>query len=1361
MTFSTAVHSNAFNFMSFIQNGVDPRTGQYTLAINLPALQSHDLNGPEFPVSLNYNPLNTLNSGYGTGWDLRLSQYTPSTRILALSTGETFKATGSADGLLVFKEQKLDSFKCFDDGGGWYRVVHKSGQVEFLKVQGTANNQVALPMYIESAQGHRLVLEYLPYRDTVRLASVSDGAAILLAISNSGNAVHIDQRPGAGADGQAWARYSLQLSGDGRVERIVLPSSPVASWRLSYELVRGLLCLKTVRSPTGSVETLEYLDEGHIFPAGAAAAGARSGAGAVLSTRASELLRRFELKREQRAGAPEAVHEARRQAAARPPLPRVTKHLTDPGFGQPPLEVRYTYTLDGAPSVNNFVGGGLNDVIFEDDGFDNIYKTRTQYRYGTVETHYVAGAATRSIVRTFNKYHLLTQEKTTQNHSTKTVTTLYHINEELPFDLQPPQVQLPSEVATLWWDEADGGTYIEREFTSFDRAGNPTQTRSANGVREVSSWYPAEGAEGCPADPYGFVRQLREKITYPADSGHSDAPVLGTRYRYGQLAPLDSAAYPAGGVPTVPGSTTPWLAPISELQVSLDGNENATEVQHTATTYLQVPNDPAQHGRAKSLTLTLGGSTSFPAGGAPVTVGGYASTTAYTYEKIPASARLKTTETLTTFDTLEKVVTREASLLTGNTLLDRDDNDVEIETQYNALDQVIAETAAPNTPERATRRYEYRLVNQDGEQAEQRVIDVKGVETRTYLDGLNRVIKEERQTSDSATRANAFVQTYAATYDGLGQLASETELDIRLGDAPVLDDTEFAVGEWDWLSEESLALTTTYAYDDWGQQRSAIGPDGVEEHELNDPITRVTSAWRPGIGKTLTYNNLFDKPEWVERRNLDGTLYSRETSEYDGLGRLRKSLDAMRNQTTYSYDVFDRLTNNVLPDGAAVKREFAPHSSEDLPTSISVVENSSSGPVAHLLGTQEFDGLSRLTYSVTGNRARRNTYQGSQAQPAFVHTPAGDVIAYTYKPHLSDEPITRHIEGGPTQALYSLDQHNARLLSGSESGHEFTREYFSTGELKSERRVDGAGQHEMSYVYSLGGRLLSYTDVAGSVQTHTYDLAGRLAATRLGSTHTTLTYNASGLNDSIHTTDQAINQQVNVDLEYDQHGRESTRTFDLGAGLVQVLAQHYTVLDQMDTRVLSEAGNELRAEEFYYDARGHLVGYTASGPEAPFDPANKQITGQVFLCDALDNHVVVLTEFKDANGAGENMADYQYSPLDPAQLVQISNDHPEYAARFDMSLTYDGNGCLLVDEEGRELQYDALSRLVKVKPQGADELTYGYDALDILSAAASERRFYRAGELVSLVEGDGEVRTIVRAGEALVAEHHTASAPKA
>jgi hypothetical protein len=316
--------------MSYIQNGVDPRTGQYTLGINLPALQSYDLNGPELPIALTYNPLNTLDGGYGKGWDLKLSQFTVQSRILALSTGESFKVTGgSAELEPEIEEKKLASFRFFQDGDGRYRVVHKSGLVEYLEVQ-TGTPQVALPKYIDSAQGHRLTLDYGVYNSTPYLTSIRDEASVLLQVTRNGNLVHVDLRPGAGEQGAPWARYTLEL-GSGSVNRLILPTQPEACWRFEYVTIRGLLCLKTVHSPTGSREELAYDDGGHAFPGG----GRRGAKGAIAAPRSTSPRAAAKLEQvlDQRFGP---------RSAAPLALPRVTRHVTFPGSEQPDIVVEYT-----------------------------------------------------------------------------------------------------------------------------------------------------------------------------------------------------------------------------------------------------------------------------------------------------------------------------------------------------------------------------------------------------------------------------------------------------------------------------------------------------------------------------------------------------------------------------------------------------------------------------------------------------------------------------------------------------------------------------------------------------------------------------------------------------------------------------------------------------------------------------------------------------------------------------------------------------------------------------------------------------------------------------------------------------------
>ncbi|WP_274643654.1 RHS repeat-associated core domain-containing protein [Pseudomonas serbica] len=711
---------------------------------------------------------------------------------------------------------------------------------------------------------------------------------------------------------------------------------------------------------------------------------------------------------------------------------------------------------------------------------------------------------------------------------------------------------------------------------------------------------------------------------------------------------------------------------------------------------------------------------------------------------------LNTVSTLRGFNRETKLVTQQNSLFHAAPLSTLDDNDVEIAYEYDLLGRVIKETVAPNSEQyKASRTYSYVLTGGGAEQPIQYAIDVKGVETRTWLDGLNRVVKEERRDADAlGGDSQAYRETYRAIYNNRQQMISETVTD--------------------WEREKDVPLTSRFNYDDWGEQRSVIRPDGVEEHEVSDPIRLTVTQWLDGMGKTVTRNNLFEKPENVSRYQAgvdpdaaDARPYSEHEFHYDGLGRTAEEFDAVGNWTRYEYDAFDRMTKTVLPDENAVEREYAVHSSEDLPIKISVNGN--------VLGEQEFDGLDRMTVSITGGRKSVYAFDPGQRQPKSVTRPSGVDTHYVYRPELGEEPEQRiAVE---STADYTYDGQNARLIMTEEIDeagitHSLVREYFSTGELKLEERGQtGEKPLCMYYEYSRQARLISYTDVLGNTQTYDYDDHARLIATQLGSTRSTFVYNELGQLQTIETIDGQ--QRLKIDLEYDDFGREVLRKFDLGNQIFQRLSQAYDEVDRLTRRVLTQGTKTvLRDESYQYDVRGRLVAYTCSGSQPPVDPYGKVIQSQLFSFDAQDNIDFLETRFE----GGTHSIFFEYFNVeDPCQLTGLTNqltpaepDNPNYPERIDF--THDADGNLLLDEFGRLLGYDSLGRLITVSElSGEKAIDYSYDTLDALSGSSSgsgnERRFYRNGELANQIQGD-DSSTFLRGEGVVLAEHQAGAGPK-
>ncbi|MEX5506350.1 RHS repeat domain-containing protein [Pseudomonas putida] len=1283
MAIETVLHSNAFNASGFVQNNVDPRTGQYALSINLPPLVGNDQVGPELPIRLVFNPFSDQNVGFGRGWYIELTQFVPGTRMLRLHTGESFKVTGSGTEPGI-KERKLENFRFLDDSVGnkqQFRVVHKSYMEEVLSVYGVGEHAVALPSEVRAASGHRILLSYTA--DNQRLERIVDGTGLELLKISYGSTVTLDLHPNAKGANKPLARYQLILR-NGALSQIDLPAEAGGNWRFEYTTAFGLTCLAKVSTPFGSVEDIRYGengDTGHLLPGG----------------------------------------------GTRTAIPRVTSHTVNPGAGQPAVKTTYTYTIlqGGIQAPNNFVGNG-SGVSWRDDGEDNLYRARSTYLYGSTAHQWGKGEdgndqVLRTTQRTYNRFHLQVSEVVLQGNNQLVSSTTYHGDVATEFDNQPSNFQLPLEQAHSWslLGDATRARYEPPTRTEYDLHGNMTAQIMPSGQRTVTEYYSAQGEEGCPPDPDGFVRNQKCLTEYPAAGGDQPAPVLRKRFEYEALARV---SYPDASAKPLASN---WLVPTQESLCEVVG-EVEQALQVTTMKPIDEPGDLLRHGRPLLQTLLMGGKT---------TQTGFS----YNKEALDGHPVLVTEQQVTGFDHGEldaetgqprhvcKVITLKDSMLIGQPLLNRDDNDVEIEYEYDALRRVVRETVSPNEAAyTASRVYEYGLVSAPGGKALQSRVDVKGVAIRSYIDGLGRVASEERHDADAEDIRlhQVFRPRNAFTYDELGQLAEAIE--------------------YDWKGDQQMPLATRYEYDDWGQQRCEIGPDGVKRFEEHDPIGSnpdgqgpegnlpTQTSWSESadgtlnLGKTTTWLNLFEQPAQVQRFDLAGKQYAKHEYFYDGLGRNVREVDAGKAVTRSSYDAFGRLVDQTLADRSVVHRDYAVHSSDDLPTRISV------GGI--VLGEQVFDGLNRMITSITGGRTRTMHYDPGQSKPCRVKTAAGNVLEYKYIPQLGEDPEVRRIPG--KQADYKFDPQNARLTWCKEEGEELTRAYFSTGEIKKETRTIGDETWAMEYGTSLLGRQLFYKDVLGQTQTYDYYPSGLLEQTALGTTSSRFFYDGLSNTQCILTLDGT--QGLATELEYDHQGRECLRRFVFlstlveapiegfafaneavqalveEAGLrvqgVQELVQEYSELDQITFKKLSENGSTLREETYKYDVRARLEEYRCEGvlSHSPKDPAGKTIRYQYYEFDALDNITWVLTEFEEEDGSkGANEATYLFEYEDPAQLTGVKNTHADYA---DFTLEYDEDGNMKLDDKGKTLTYDALGRLSSYDGSG-----YSYDPLDRLA----------------------------------------------
>ncbi|MEN5240933.1 hypothetical protein ABE459_25930, partial [Pseudomonas sp. TWI923] len=565
-----SLHSNAFNFMGYLQGGVDPRTGQYTVSISLLEAKVNALQGPDLPLALFFSPLNPFDSGYGLGWNLQLSQYDTATQVVSAHSGGSFRRTGSEGSRLLMREQKIDDFRLFDEGGGNYRLVHRSGLVERLVKQ--PGSDLALPQEVYGDKGHVLKLEYLQFRDKdnkihPRLALIKDhNDKVVLRIDRQTDGLDIHLNPND--SGNAKATYHLQLDALKRVSRVVLPTTEAASWRYQYEEIEKLHVIKEVDTPIGANEVITH------------------------SRVASD-------------------HHRVPDQAGGGFLPRVLRHVIKPSSGQhDTLTMVYAYALSkgaGYRAGNNFLGANLSHSK-PDYGLDYLFSSVGTYAYGSTETRTKQGEE-HKVEREYNRFHLLVREETThtdtntQVTSTEMTETAYYSNGGY-FHEDPAYCQLPG-ITTRTWKRNSGMPYLEGDIRQYKPDGNlqseaqvhgdPRIDKPVLGLTTAYEWHPTGGEGADPRDPNYFTPRLKRTARIPdPTAAHKDAPTLYQHYSYEKAAAL-------------PGNGPKSWHRIKREVLSLSETESGDGVQATDYAYFDTPSQPQTHGRLESETVTLNG----------------------------------------------------------------------------------------------------------------------------------------------------------------------------------------------------------------------------------------------------------------------------------------------------------------------------------------------------------------------------------------------------------------------------------------------------------------------------------------------------------------------------------------------------------------------------------------------------------------------------------------------------------------------------------------------------------------------------------------------------------------------------------
>lgn len=1240
--------TQAGNFVSALQTGVDPRTGQFTVNFPLATLAGNNLLGPELSLGLSYSPLNGGNSGFGRGFSTGITRFSNATNLLELSNGEQFRVE---PGSVSVRNQKLSNFR-FTWTNGWddaqgYTIFWKEGKKEYLTVREDGTTFVTTT--IESPVGHTLKLSWEWSGQYPRLSQVDDELTTLCRVVY-GTFTTMTVWPGSTDEYQMVFELS---DSDTRLDAVRRQVSATEGlyWYFTYDAVgpgQSTLLLTGVDYPTGMKERVEYNQaEGLRFP----------------------------------------------EASGLNWLPAVVSHIIQPGGGQPETVKYYDYT------VQNFLGYNSNFGYWSSDS-DYLYTTLTDYTYGSTETISDGNDAIIT-TRIYNNYHLQVSEETVRQGCTYRTDFTYYAEKDVFIDGQPPQFQLPRAKKETWTWNGTGKSRSQTTLTEFDEHGNPLREVAPDGTETLTTWYAAEGEDGCPPEPDGFVRFIKSQTVVPGQTIY-DAPVMYTTFTYTLLGGND----------------------LHVVQAGLSDHADDVLLSDRVFTY----NDTAgeEYGRVTAIT-----DTKYTDGAASVSF-----ISRQDFLTTVAAGIMSQTVVFTGHDGLTATTVRRQSALSSRLLSETDAQSVTTDYSYDRTGRILTRTLAPGTSYQNTTTWTY-TIESDGPVSTE--TDASGNQIKIRFDGAGREISHMRYDTDNTGQ---WYEIATTTYNTFGEASAGSGSDWLTGDA-----------------SERYIINTSVTYDGWGGTSVRTFSDGTEELQVSDPVALTRTWYSAGQAgtvrqetdrRTTQLDNVSQLPVTESRTDVtSGQNKGVRTFGWDGAGRLRQETDELNHSTLYTYDAYNRVLTQTLPDGSVVTRTYAPHLTGDQVTSISMTGPSADGSIqVWQVGTQEYDSLGRVIRRTVGGRESRYTYDGSAPVPSLVIPASGDPVRRAWIAELGNA-LSNTIGDGVTQA-FAYNPVTAALLTAEENDSTVNSNIWSTsGNLQKETFTRDGSDLEASHTWTLSGAPVTYTDITGKQTAYTRDEFSRVTDITDEDLSVTLHYDLLGRLTRQVVAGSSSQETLITQLEYDGSGREITRTItDSRSGTVLEMTQAWLDNDLLASRTLKQDGVSVRYEVYGYDTRNRLTSYDVSGSSLPPDAYGQDLAGQRYCYDALNNLTQVITTLSD--GSQDTAIYYFENTNDPTQLTSVTHTHEAYPESI--PLEYDANGRMTRDEAGRTLSYDVTGRLTGVSGESIPGGSYGYDALNrLVSQTVSEgderRLYYRADELVNeVLVQQGRTTRLVKQG---------------
>ncbi|MGI0119038.1 RHS repeat domain-containing protein [Zooshikella sp. RANM57] len=524
---------------------------------------------------------------------------------------------------------------------------------------------------------------------------------------------------------------------------------------------------------------------------------------------------------------------------------------------------RYEY------SRQNYLGFAAGAKYVE--GRDNLYERSQDYLYSSNE--YIGD---KKIARTYNRFHLLIQEKVIDCRKNFTITTreiTYVADPQLPFIEQPATYSLPVNDSTTYYNQ-DGDCSSENYTYEYDDYGNIIKSTDPIGRTECIHYYLAAGELGCPPSPTSVPIFIKEKILYPS-SKYSNESIHVIKHLYIYKAYQRYSR----------DSSYPLLD--TEVVQTIDNKA----VLKRKTDYYNTDELTGIYGKIRSETVQVG---------SRITKDDYRYTVRDNELVISFICSVNGEEKYqesTTFN-----------LSNGKKVETTDRNGIVSQFVHDSLMRTTVERTYVGSPYQSEVTYEY--VFGTDEQYIKKTDHVGRIE-KYYIDSLGRVIFVYKDDSGQGLK-----KYQSMTYDSLGCLSSLTEYETD-------------------LNQEEYSYSTQFEYDILGHQCKKTLPSGMSYITHYDKANRTKTTYLRSVnGKEIE----IEKCQFDEAQNeiKNESLSKVSHRKYNGFGLVVEEKGTYKDPVRYQYDEVGRVTNEVIGNEFSVYKNYDSASLEEYVTELKV-----------------------------------------------------------------------------------------------------------------------------------------------------------------------------------------------------------------------------------------------------------------------------------------------------------------------------------------------------------------------------------------------------------------------------------------